>query len=47
VGDVTALSAAWAAALDCPPRAAPAAALEPFTRDAAVDNYLRLVEGPR
>ena len=47
VGDVPALSAAMAAALDCPPRAAPAAALEPFTRDAAVDNYLRLVEGPR
>ena len=47
VGDVPALSAAMAAALDCPPRAAPAAALEPFTREAAVDNYLRLIEGAR
>jgi glycosyltransferase involved in cell wall biosynthesis len=44
VGDVAALSAAMAAALDCPPPRVPAAALEPFTREAAVDNYLRLIE---
>lgn len=44
VGDVPALTAAMAAALECPPRPAPAAALEPFTREAAVDNYLRLIE---
>jgi glycosyltransferase involved in cell wall biosynthesis len=47
VSDVPALTAAMAAALDCPPRAAPAAALEPFTREAAVDNYLRLIESGR
>jgi glycosyltransferase involved in cell wall biosynthesis len=46
VGDVPALSAAMVAALDCPPRPIPAAALEPFTREVAVDNYLRLVEQP-
>ena len=44
VGDVPALAAAMAAALECPPRPAPAAALEPFTREAAVDTYLRLIE---
>jgi glycosyltransferase involved in cell wall biosynthesis len=44
VGDVAALGAAMAAALECPPRPVPAAALEPFTREAAVDNYLRLIE---
>jgi glycosyltransferase involved in cell wall biosynthesis len=44
VGDVPALAAAMSAALDCPPCPAPAAALEPFTREAAVDNYLRLIE---
>jgi len=47
VGDILALTAAMAAALDCPPRPAPAAALEPFTREAAVDNYLRLIESGR
>ena len=47
VGDVPALTAAMAAALDCPSRPAPAAALEPFTREAAVDNYLRLIESGR
>lgn len=45
VGDVPALSKAMAAALDCPPRPIPAGALQPFTREAAVDNYLRLMEG--
>jgi glycosyltransferase involved in cell wall biosynthesis len=44
VGDVAALSAAMAAALDCPPPQVPTGALEPFTREAAVDNYLRLLE---
>lgn len=44
VGDVSALATAMSAALDCPPCPAPAGALEPFTREAAVDNYLRLIE---
>jgi glycosyltransferase involved in cell wall biosynthesis len=44
VGDVASLSTAMEAALECPPRPVPAAALEPFTREAAVDNYLRLIE---
>ena len=45
VGDVAGPRAAMAAALDCPPRAgAGRGALEPFTRDAAVDHYLRLIE---
>jgi glycosyltransferase involved in cell wall biosynthesis len=44
VGDVSALSEAMAAALDCPARPIPAGALQPFTREAAVDNYLRLME---
>jgi len=43
VGDVVALSAAILEALDTPRRAAPLQALAPFTRDAAVDNYLRLI----
>ena len=47
VGDVPALAAAVAAELDCPRRPVPAGALEPFTRDAAVDNYLRLIESAR
>lgn len=47
VGDPQALAAAMAAALDCPPRPVPAGALEPFTREAAVDNYLRVIESAR
>ncbi|HEY9508045.1 MAG TPA: glycosyltransferase [Gemmatimonadales bacterium] len=47
VGDAPALAAAMGGALDCPPRPVPPAALEPFTRDAAVDNYLRLIESAR
>jgi glycosyltransferase involved in cell wall biosynthesis len=44
VGDVPALAGAMGAALDRPRGAVPAEALTPFTRDAAVDNYLRLIE---
>ena len=47
VGDAPELGAAMAKALQCPPRPVPAAALEPFTREAAVDNYLRLIESAR
>jgi glycosyltransferase involved in cell wall biosynthesis len=43
VGDAAALAAAMAASLDCPPPSVPAAALESFTREAAVDHYLRLI----
>jgi hypothetical protein len=32
------------AVLDQPARPMPAEALKPFTRDAAVDHYLRLIE---
>ncbi|MGH7580028.1 MAG: glycosyltransferase [Gemmatimonadales bacterium] len=44
VGDVGALTSAMLQALDCPSGALPPDALAPFTRDAAVDNYLRLIE---
>jgi glycosyltransferase involved in cell wall biosynthesis len=44
VGDVAALATAMVAALDRPPVTAPLQALTPFTREAAVDNYLRLIE---
>jgi glycosyltransferase involved in cell wall biosynthesis len=44
VGDPAALAAAMADALDAPADPVPAAALNPFTRDAAVDHYLRLIE---
>jgi glycosyltransferase involved in cell wall biosynthesis len=44
VGDVTALAAAILEGLQHPTVPAPADALEPFTRDAAVDHYLRLIE---
>ena len=44
VGDPTALAAAMLQALDRPADPVPAAALEPFTRDAAVDHYLHLIE---
>ncbi len=45
VGDAVALAGAMAAALDRPAGTAPLDALQPFTRDAAVDHYLRLIEG--
>jgi glycosyltransferase involved in cell wall biosynthesis len=44
VGDVAALADAMTAALARPAAPAPAEALTPFTRDAAVDHYLRLIE---
>ena len=44
VGDPAALTAAMVAALDRPRCPAPLDALTPFTRDAAVDHYLRLIE---
>jgi len=45
VGDVNALADGIQAVLDCPRIELPSGALTPFTRDAAVDNYLRLIEG--
>jgi glycosyltransferase involved in cell wall biosynthesis len=44
VGDRAALAEAMVAALDRPAGPVAAAALIPFTRDAAVDHYLRLIE---
>jgi glycosyltransferase involved in cell wall biosynthesis len=44
VGDSAALAAAILHALEQPAGAVPPEALTPFTRDAAVDNYLRLIE---
>ncbi len=44
VGDVPALSKAMLDELDRAPGGVPADALTPFTRDAAVDHYLRLIE---
>jgi glycosyltransferase involved in cell wall biosynthesis len=44
VGDSAALARAMKAALDAPVEPVPADALTPFTRDAAVDRYLSLVE---
>jgi glycosyltransferase involved in cell wall biosynthesis len=44
VGNSAALAAAMSAALDRPPEPLPPDALTPFTRDAAVDHYLRLIE---
>ena len=44
VGDAAALAAAILRILEQPAGAVPTAALTPFTRDAAVDNYLRLIE---
>jgi glycosyltransferase involved in cell wall biosynthesis len=44
VGDPAALAEAIVAALRGPAPATPPSALAPFTRDAAVDHYLRLVE---
>jgi glycosyltransferase involved in cell wall biosynthesis len=47
VGDVEALSKAIVDALERPAQAVPVDALGPFTRDAAVDHYLRLIESIR
>jgi glycosyltransferase involved in cell wall biosynthesis len=44
VGDVAALAEAMIDALDRPAGPVPFDALAPFTRDAAVDHYLRLIE---
>jgi glycosyltransferase involved in cell wall biosynthesis len=44
VGDVSAMAGAILEALDRPAGAVPLDALRPFTRDAAVDHYLRLIE---
>jgi glycosyltransferase involved in cell wall biosynthesis len=44
VGDPDALAHAIEQALDCPPAARPVDALTPFTRDAAVDHYLRVID---
>jgi glycosyltransferase involved in cell wall biosynthesis len=44
VGDVAAMAAAMLEALDQPTTTTPVDALAPFTREAAVDNYLRLIE---
>jgi glycosyltransferase involved in cell wall biosynthesis len=44
VGDAAALAAAIRGVLEEPSSALPPDALTPFTRDAAVDNYLRLIE---
>jgi glycosyltransferase involved in cell wall biosynthesis len=46
VGNAAALAAAMASALDRPAVPTPLDALKPFTRDAAVDHYLRLIEDP-
>ncbi|HEY3118941.1 MAG TPA: glycosyltransferase [Chloroflexota bacterium] len=43
VGDVAALSEAMIDALDRPAGTVPLDALKPFTKDAAVDHYLRLI----
>ena len=44
VGDAPALAGAIADTLDRPAAAAPAEMLVPFTLDAAVDHYLRIIE---
>lgn len=44
VGDAAALAAATLEALERPADALPADALLPFTRDASVDHYLRVIE---
>jgi len=46
VGDTAALATAMIDALDQPASDLPPDALTPFTRDAAVDHYLRLIENP-
>ena len=44
VADAPALARAMLEALERPRAVAPAAALAPFTREVAVDHYLRLIE---
>lgn len=44
VGDAAGLAGAMASALGRPKGSVPLDALKPFTRDAAVDHYLRLIE---
>jgi glycosyltransferase involved in cell wall biosynthesis len=44
VGDPPGLAAAILETLERPPAPLPPDALAPFTRDAAVDHYLRLIE---
>ncbi len=44
VGDPQALATAALAAVKCPAKRVPLEALEPFTLEVAVDNYLRLIE---
>jgi glycosyltransferase involved in cell wall biosynthesis len=44
VGDVAAMSAAMVDALDRPASAVSLEPLAPFTQDAAVDHYLRLIK---
>jgi glycosyltransferase involved in cell wall biosynthesis len=44
VGDSSALAEAMVVALDRPAAALPSDALTPFTKEAAVDHYLRLIE---
>ncbi len=44
VGDPQALATAAVAAMKCPAKRVPLEALEPFTLEVAVDNYLRLIE---
>lgn len=46
VGNATALAGAMAGALDRPAGTVPLEALRPFTLDAAVDHYVRLIENP-
>jgi glycosyltransferase involved in cell wall biosynthesis len=46
VGDTAALAGAMINALDRPGDPVPPEALTPFTRDAAVDHYLSLIESP-
>jgi len=45
VGDVPALARAMSEALDRPAGPVEPEAMAPFTRDVAVDHYLRLIEG--
>jgi hypothetical protein len=47
VGDVAALAEAMIDTLDRPGSTVPPDALTAFTRDAAVDHYLSLIESPQ
>jgi glycosyltransferase involved in cell wall biosynthesis len=46
VGDVSGMAAAIIDVLERPVRPVPREALKPFTREAAVNRYLRLIENP-